>query len=124
LKFENDELKNQLSGEAGATLRRGDKEKLRKALCDVKDYETYKDVMEQTFHRMKGDIEQIQVERDEYCAKWEKGVNGLRVGGSREVKLKKEARALKMENDIEKAEKVSWRERVKKNQKNPSLTFH
>ena len=53
LKYENDQLKEQLSGEEGATLRRNDKELFRKMKGELKDYETYKDVMEQTFQRMK-----------------------------------------------------------------------
>ena len=42
---------------------------LKKALSDVKDYEVYKDVMEQTFGRMKDDISGLTKDRDRYASK-------------------------------------------------------
>ena len=50
--------------EEGGTLKARDRVLLRQALSDVKDYEVYKDVMDQTFTRMKSDVEALSEERD------------------------------------------------------------
>ncbi|GMI39108.1 hypothetical protein TeGR_g7041, partial [Tetraparma gracilis] len=71
VQFEREELRARLRTEGGG-LKDKDRARLRKALAEVKDYEVYKDVMEQTFHRMKTDIEELTKDRDKFAARCEK----------------------------------------------------
>ena len=69
---------------------------------ELKDYETYKDVMEQTFQRMKSDIEQLQIERDEWIERSEKRAGGIRGAKSEITKLKKENACVRPLQDMSK----------------------
>ncbi|GMH77584.1 hypothetical protein TrST_g5716 [Triparma strigata] len=107
LQFERDDLKMKLAGEGGA-LKTKDRAALRKALGEVKDYEVYKEVMEQTFHRMKNDIAELTKDRDRYATKLERCETALRKERSEVVKLKKTIGKMEVAVDQHKSEALSY----------------
>lgn len=102
-----------LSGEGGA-LKTKDRAALRRALGEVKDYEVYKEVMEQTFHRMKSDISELTKDRDRYASKLERCETAFRKERSEVVKLKKTIGQLQVTVDQHKSEALNYSEQYGK----------
>ena len=107
LRYERDELKARVSGESGAALARKDRAKLRKALSELKEYDIYKGVMEQTFNRMKKDIEEISREREGYANKLEKLETRLRKEISTNAQQRKAIVRLERSAEMHLSEKIS-----------------